>query len=225
MQGIGKSNPGWKHSLRQQLSQPVRGRVVAVVIPVFAIYVAMLIVGQRGLPTSEKFRQSVHGLVTVQYQIERWTADTEQFPLRIEPLMASVEPSGVPVNWYRRGRRATQPMRLVELGSRDFIGNYSYIPVLNDGTVVGYYLLVYGNRLTPGRDVDSDGRPDHVVHVISSNSVHGNLMGCWQGRESELPPLQEAIAQWRAFRESNTELWQRSALELQAAIGPQQRTV
>lgn len=219
---------GWIAVLRQQLNSPVRLRVWAVVIPAFAIYLALLVGGQRGLPTSQKFRQSVHGLVTVQRTIENWTADSESFPLRIEPLMATLEPLNVPVNWYRRGRHATQPMRLVELGSRDFVGNYSYIPVLDGSEVVGYYLLVYGNHFTTGQDVDDDGLPDHVVHVLSSNSVKGNLMGCWQGRSEELPPLADAIAQWREFRDCNEELWQRSAIDLeplQAAVQPCERTV
>ncbi|MCB1186169.1 hypothetical protein KDL29_03290 [bacterium] len=214
------NNLGWKHSLMGQLNQPVRARVWAVVLPAFAVYVMLLLAGQRGMPTSQRFSQSVHGLITVQSEIEHWTAGSQKFPLRIEPLMGSLDIQRVPVNWYRRERRASQPMRLVELGSTDFVGNYSYIPVLDKGQVVGYYLLVYGNQLTPGMDVDNDGRRDHVVHVLSSTSVHGNLWGCWPGRESELPPLDEAIAQWRDFRENNDQLWHDSARQLTTLSQP-----
>ncbi|MEZ5337260.1 MAG: hypothetical protein R3F46_03265 [bacterium] len=202
---------GWPGDLAIQLRQPVRARVWAVVLPVFAAYVLLLLAGQHGLPSNERYRQSLHGLITVQCAIERSTDGSRGFPLRIEPLMAGLDPGVVPLNWYGQGSSGRPPMRLVELGSRDYCGNYSYIPVLDRGQVCGYYLLVYGNRLTPGRDVDNDGLPDHVVHVLSSNSVDGNLMDCWPGRERELPPLAVAIAEWREFRSGNAGLWRESA--------------
>ena len=211
MQDNGVKQMGWIQSLRRQLNAPVRLRVWAVVVPAFTVYVQLLLLTQSGLPTSERLAQSVHGLITVQCEIEAWTRDSEQFPIRIEPLMARMDPYQTPMNYYQRGRRLNRPMRLVDLGSRNYSGNYSYIPALRDNTVVGYYLLVYGNVLTPGHDVDADGIPDHVVHVLDSNDVRGNLLGCWLGRERELPPLSEAIAQWREFREAHAGLWEESA--------------
>ena len=204
-------NMGTVMTLRHQLDAPVRPRVWAVVVPVFALYVQLLLLAQTGLPKSDRFVQSVHGLITVQCEIEAWTRVQENFPLRIEPLMARMDRVQTPMNYYSAGRRLSGPMRLVELGSRDYAGNYSYIPVLRDNSVVGYYLLVYGNVLTPGHDVDNDGLPDHVVHVLNSNHVRGNLLGCWMGRDSELPPLSEAIAQWREFRDTHAGLWEESA--------------
>ncbi|MCB1217765.1 hypothetical protein KDL44_10245 [bacterium] len=215
---------GWTADLAIQLRQPVRARVWAVVLPAFAAYVVLLLAGQHGLPSNERYRQNLHGLISVQCAIERSTDGSRGFPLRIEPLMAGMDPSVVPINWYGRTRTARPPMRLVELGSSDYCGNYSYIPVLADGEVCGYYLLVYGNRLTPGRDVDNDGRPDHVVHVLSSNSVDGNLMECWQGRTRELPPLEVAIAQWREFRSGNAGLWRESAGRLTTLSGGNARS-
>jgi hypothetical protein len=222
MQGTGKNNREWLTRLKHQLNQPARARVWIVIVPVFALYVQVLLLTQIGLPSSERFEQSVHGLITVQHTIENWTLDSQRFPLRIERLMASLDLEHLPVNYYRPGRRARQPMRLVELGNANYSGNYSYIPVLRDKTVVGYYLLVYGNRLTPGQDVDADGRPDHVVHVLSSTSVKYNIIGCWAGRANELPPLKEAIASWREFRENHAQLWEESAsrpLTMQARTG------
>lgn len=54
-------------------------------------------------------------------------------------------------------------MKQIAFGDNVTSGDFTYIPVIRNQQVYGYYLLVYGKLDKPGKDVNDDGKPDHVL--------------------------------------------------------------
>ncbi|MCH7472935.1 hypothetical protein IIA79_08300 [bacterium] len=70
-------------------------------------------------------------------------------------------------------------MHNIAFGDPDFEGNFTYIPVESNGLVKGYYLFGYGFGENDGEDVNGDGKPDHVIAVLSSGSSHSSNADVW----------------------------------------------
>ena len=86
-------------------------------------------------------------------------------------------------------------MHAVAFGTRPCAGEFTYIPVVVDGQVKGYYLFAYGYESTPGEDVDGDGEPDHVILVLCSGTS-GDSLDDWVNSTTDgqpLPPLEELL--------------------------------
>lgn len=62
------------------------------------------------------------------------------------------------------------PMKMVEFGSSESGGNFTYLPFDVDasGSLDGFYLIGYGSDKAPGEDIDMDGKPDHVIVKFQS---------------------------------------------------------
>jgi hypothetical protein len=89
-------------------------------------------------------------------------------------------PSGYPENPF-----TSAAVKDIRFGEDPFQGEFTYIPVTIDGKIKGYYLIGYGAKETEGRDIDADGKPDHVIEVL-------------QGPEDEaikakMPPLADLL--------------------------------
>ena len=94
-----------------------------------------------------------------------------------------------------------EEMISVKLGSEDFEGNFTYVPVYKGEIVIGYYLMGYGHQENYGIDVDNDGTRDHVITVRYSTEEYyeydseGNriLIGRPVDEKPEIPPLEELL--------------------------------
>jgi hypothetical protein len=131
--------------------------------------VAFVLVGEsapsmiKGPPVKRVEAEVKMDLHAIQIAVERYGTDHEgQYPWEINDLIAENYLTSFPQNPF-----SAEPMKPIEFGASDFEGNFTYVPVIQSGEVTGFYLLAYGAESNPGQDVNSDGKLDHVIIIIS----------------------------------------------------------
>jgi hypothetical protein len=86
-------------------------------------------------------------------------------------------------------------MQHVPFGTNDPYGDFTCIPIEEEGEVIGYYLLAYGSERTRGLDVDGDGEGDHVIMVLSSEDSEFDPLPLDGEYLGALPPLTGLLRQ------------------------------
>jgi hypothetical protein len=119
------------------------------------------------------------GLGEIQDALNRYRDDhNNTYPTDIHDLIQQDYITGFHLNPY-----SLEAMKEVPFQSDFKAGDFTYVPVLVNNRIRGYYLMGYSQFL-PGEDVNGDGKPDHVVEVLSSYDSSG-----------QLPPLADLLNQ------------------------------
>ncbi len=119
---------------------------------------------------------------TIRIALERYGEDhSGVYPERIETLIDDGFMAVFPRNpfiWQASDGSIDQsvyednstylPMKNVPYGSPDFEGNFTYLTVIIDDDVVGFYLIGYGYKKTIGERLISPDVEDHVIIVVES---------------------------------------------------------
>ena len=107
-------------------------------------------------------------LYEIQRGVETYSVHHNRlYPLDVQLVIEEGFMDGFPVNPFTH-----QPMREIAFGETPSDGEFTYIPVIIDNKVQGYYLFCYGEakkRHPPDKwhlDVDRDGVDDHVNMVV-----------------------------------------------------------
>jgi hypothetical protein len=132
----------------------------------------------------------------VQIDLERWASDHNGlYPSTIKTLIQDGYFTQSLTNPFTKA-----PMREIAFGSSPFEGEFTYVPVLEDGQVRGFYLLAYGDKNKIGEDVNGDAVDDHVIMVVETGvrmaptqptSVISGEMPVQS--EKDLPPLRNLL--------------------------------
>jgi hypothetical protein len=110
------------------------------------------------------------------------------YPESIQAMIKDNPTSPLPMNPFTQKR-----MRDVSFGSPEATGELTYVPIINDGKVVDFYVMSYGRQKTPGEDVNGDGIPDHVLIVVSSRESFLNSPKETASVSRVLPDLKELL--------------------------------
>jgi hypothetical protein len=120
----------------------------------------------------------------IQLALDRYAVDHDGLnPERIETLIDESYLVSLPSNSFTH-----QPMKNVPYGSPDFEGNFTYLPLMIDEKIHGYYLIAYGYKTTAGLHLLNPDQEDHVITVVSSSPDYPP----WPPDEL-FPSVQEAI--------------------------------
>ncbi len=133
-------------------------------------------------PTMKADSEVKENIHTIMIALERYAVDSGGlYPERIESLVDDQYMAFFPGNpfiWQANEvppvmseiveNRINPPMKIVPYGSPDFEGNFTYLPVIIDDEVVGYYLIGYGYKKTTGDRLISPDVEDHVIIVVES---------------------------------------------------------
>ena len=149
--------------------------ILVLVLMVPALYLGVLHYhGSKSLDA--ELKANVH---TIQIEIERYALENEDhYPKSINELLDSGIVEELPRNPFDGSS-----MESVEFGSQYIPGSFTYLPVVEEDNVIGYYLIGYGSEKGGGFDVNMDGINDHVMIVLYSAS--------WD--DSPLPTLEEVL--------------------------------
>jgi len=136
-------------------------------LPGFLVALIMVMVAFPSVfksPDKAAEAQVKANLHTIQITLERYGIDHgDRYPGEINDLIKSDYLTSFPINPFSRGQ-----MQEVDFGDPNFEGNFTYVPVIVSGEVIGYNLLGYGARQTDGLDINDDGVPDHVIINLGS---------------------------------------------------------
>lgn len=151
------------------VARPVAWRTFSWIFSTVVVCLLLYMVGQPVEGSRDRAREAEvkRNLVAIQLGLERYAENHGgRYPVRavIEELSFPGE-YYLPENPFTEDRRLMQP---VPFGANAPFGDFTYIPIEEEGEVVGYCLLAYGSERTRGRDVDGDGEGDHVIMVLSS---------------------------------------------------------
>jgi len=124
-----------------------------------------------GIPQFAKARETVweaevmaHAS-TIQLELERYNADTNSYPSKINDLITEGYLDSFPLNPFVHNEIS---MREIPFGDSDYHGNFTYVPIIIDGSVQHYYLLAYGSLFSHDWDYDGDGEEDYIILALSS---------------------------------------------------------
>lgn len=147
--------------------------------------------GIRDKAEEVEIKQNLHA---IQLAIEKYGAAHDgAFPASIIELLAGQDwMHSLPNNPFTKPIREMQP---ISFGSAEPWGDFTYLPLEEDGAVVGYYLLAYGSERTWGQDVNGDGAPDYVIIVLSSESEGAHYDNEYGQTRGDLPPLASLLAE------------------------------
>jgi hypothetical protein len=111
------------------------------------------------------------------------------FPSDISSLVSEQVARKTPTNPFNG-----LEMKSIMFGDSDYQGNFSYLPVTAENKIVGYYLLAYGSERNPGKDVNGDSVPDHVISVIQGlGGTEKMTPDQYQKTVRDFPPLQTLL--------------------------------
>src|SRR3970040_80804 len=140
----------WEPGVVAMLSSRVRHtiaeirRLIHVVVPFLLIFTSpgCAIVH---IPANEAMAKA--NLYTLQIALERHAIDNSGlYPENIEVLFDKGYLESLPANPFR----SNYEMEEVLYGSKNFEGNFTYIPVKEYAGVISYFLIGYGSRRTEG---------------------------------------------------------------------------
>jgi hypothetical protein len=102
-----------------------------------------------------------HNLFNIKTALEKYAVDHKAvYPLNFNDLVSEHYLGAFPVNPF-----TGQEMRNIEMGSIPFDGEYTYIPIVLNGSAdpSGYFILAYGHKTTIGFYSDYECVPDHII--------------------------------------------------------------
>ena len=128
------------------------------------LILAMILPGPIGAYRVAKDSQTKSNVHTIQIHLEQWASDHGGlYPSSIRALIQDGYLTEPLVNPFTQA-----PMKEIAFGSSPFEGEFTYVPVFDDGHVRSFYLLGYGDRDKWGYDVDGDAVDDHVLIIVTS---------------------------------------------------------
>lgn len=135
----------------------------------FALLIALITVPSmvdshsRHKAKEAEVKSNIHAFQNV---LERYGEDHEAvYPERIEMLIDEEYLTDFPRNPF-----VDQPMKNVPYGSPDLEGNFTYLPVTVDGSILGFYLIGYGYKDTPGQHLIDPNLDDHVIIILDASA-------------------------------------------------------
>jgi type II secretory pathway pseudopilin PulG len=88
------------------------------------------------------FAETVQNAKAIQLALQRYYGNNGQYPQTVDALVAEGYLTALPPNAYRR-REPDRSMRSVELDAVDGLGDFTYLPRVESGEVVGFDLFAY----------------------------------------------------------------------------------
>ena len=132
----------------------------------------------------------------IQIVMERYWADNCVYPE--DPHL--IESTGYLISSQLTNPFTDNPMELTTYDPDNYYSSIGYIPLVLEGHAFAYFIVTFGPQETPGKDINADGLPDHVIMVLQSGcdcrnidcepfySEHSEIYETF-----EIPPIKDAI--------------------------------
>lgn len=101
---------------------------------------------------------------TIQLALEQYWVDNCNYPENPNLL----EPEGYLDLGAMRNPFTSKPMEITAYDPNDHYASIGYIPIVINSITEGYYIITFSTPEKPGKDIDNDGIPDHVILALQS---------------------------------------------------------
>jgi len=130
-----------------------------------AFFVIVAILPNRDrTPVKADEAQAKSNAHAIQTALDRYATDNGGlYPDKIETLLSDGYLNQFPLNPF-----TNQQMKDIPYGFSGYYGNFTYLPVTLGDKVLGYYIIVYGYKDTPGLSLVNPASEDHVIMVLTN---------------------------------------------------------
>lgn len=133
------------------------------------LFVAFTLPSQYDSPVKHDEHIITANLIKIQSAVEKYISDKNQCPDSIDSLISSGYLPQLPANPF-----TNQPMKEIPYGSPDYTGNFTYLPIYDQGIIYGYFLIAYGYKDSTGNRLMDPNTEDHAIIVFKSENLQNS---------------------------------------------------